>query len=315
MTVSSRYSSPEVLTRIKSLGLRARQAVFGSMSGINRSPRLGQSSEFVDYREYVPGDDLKNLDWKVYARSQRFFIKRFEEESNLRAHLILDGSASMRYGRGPMTKYDYAATLVASLATLLTAQRDATGLTICDTTERETIPPGSSEIHLNKILDQLESSKPDRETELGAVLRAKTRRIPSRGVIILVSDLLTDLDALYSALLEVRQRGHEILVFHILDPDELDLPFDGQVEFHDLEMDDKLMAEPKYIQHAYKEAMEEFCHDARSRLGELGSECVLIRTDEDLGLALSFYLHHRQHLIGRGRQGAGAINFASRGGR
>jgi uncharacterized protein (DUF58 family) len=310
MNESNKYSSPEILTRIKSLQLRARQAVLGTMSGNNRSPRLGQSSEFVDYREYVPGDDLKNLDWKVFGRSGRYFIKRFEEESNLRAHLLLDGSASMAYGRGAMTKYDYAATLAASLATLLTDQRDAVSLSICDTEEREHVPPGTSALHLTKIMAELERSKPERTTELGTVITQKSDRIPARGVVVLISDLLTDLDLLEQSLVRLRQRGHDIVVFHVLDPDELLLPFDGQIEFHDLESPDRQMVEPKYIQSAYQEAMREFCQRVRSRLGEMGAECILLRTDEDLGHALSFFLHQRQHLIGRGRQGAGAFAFA-----
>jgi uncharacterized protein (DUF58 family) len=310
MSVSNKYSSPEILTRIKSLQLRARHAVLGTMSGNNRSPRLGQSSEFVDYREYVPGDDLKNLDWKVFGRSGRYFIKRFEEESNLRAHLILDGSASMAYGKGPMTKYDYAATLVASLATLLVDQRDAASVSICDAAERELVPPGSSQLHLIKIMAQLEQSKPERTTELGPVLTAKSERIPGRGVIIIVSDLFLDLDLFEQALIRLKQRGHEVVIFHILDPDELELPFDGQVEFHDLESADRIMAEPKYIQSVYRNAMKEFCQSVRSRLGEIGAETLLIRTDEDLGVALSYYLHQRQHLIGRGRQGGGALGLS-----
>lgn len=314
MTESSKYSSPEILTRIRSLGLRARQAVMGTMSGQNRSPRLGQSSEFVDYREYVPGDDLKNLDWKVFARSGRFFIKRFEEESNFRAHLILDGSASMAYGRGAMTKYDYAATLIASLATLMIEQRDAAGLSVCDAEERERIPPGTSESHLRKIIAQLEDSKPLRTTELGGVLIEKSDRLPPRGVVMIVSDLLLDFDPFERALVRLSQRGHDVVVFHVLDPDELELPFDGQVEFHDLESTDRIMAEPKYVQGAYREAMKEFCAMARARTGETGAEYLLLRTDQDLGVALSFYLHHRERLIGRSRRRGVAIRGSGRAG-
>src|SRR5580693_9743461 len=157
---------PVILARITSLGLRAQRVVEGSISGLHRSPLHGVSVEFADYREYSPGDDLKRLDWRAYARSNRFQIKRYEEESNLRATILLDASASMRYGRGAMTKFDYAATLAASLAALLVRQRDAVGLVVFDQEERAWLRPAATQSQLSKIIDVIEKTKPDRTTEL-----------------------------------------------------------------------------------------------------------------------------------------------------
>src|SRR4051794_552855 len=195
MAESSPYLRPEILAQIVRLGMRAQRVVEGTISGLHRSPLHGVSVEFADYREYTPGDDLKRLDWRAYARANRHFIKQYEEESNLRATILMDASASMRYGRKEMNKFNYGATLAASLAYLCVKQRDAVGLALFDSEEREWLRPAASKSQLTKILDLLERAKPDRTTELGSVMMRVCDQIKSRGVVIVISDLLCDLDA------------------------------------------------------------------------------------------------------------------------
>jgi uncharacterized protein (DUF58 family) len=298
------------------LGFRAQRIVEGSISGLHRSPLHGVSVEFANYREYTPGDDLKRLDWRAYARSNRFHIKQYEEESDLRATIILDASASMRYGRETMTKFDYAATLAASLATLLVRQRDAVGLAVFDEAERTWLRPAATHAQLAKIIDILEKTKPDRRTDVASVMNKVVGQIKRRGVVIIVSDLLTDLDAFYQSLGRLQYQGHEILIFQILDSDEIDLPFQDSVLFRDIEpaaQPEELFAEPWGFRKAYKAAMEQFIGEVKSRCQYAGIDHLMLRTRDDLGAALSFYLHSRATRAGRSR--AGKLSSPSSGGK
>ena len=295
------YLVPEILARIARLGLRARRLVEGSISGLHRSPLHGVSVEFADYREYAPGDDLKRLDWRAYARSQRYVVKRFEEESNLRATIVLDASRSMTYGRRGTTKFQYAATLAASLAALCVKQRDAVGLAIVDESQRVWLRPAATQAQLSKILDALARATPDRQTELGNVIHRVADQIRARGLVILISDLLTDLDRLYDGLGRSQHQGHEILVFQVLDRDEIELPFDDSVLFRDIEGTlradgkiDELQAEPWAFRKAYRAAMRAFIDDVARRCRSAAIDHLLLTTDTDLGYALSTYLHGRQ---------------------
>jgi len=287
---------PTILAKIIPLGLRAQKVVEGSISGLHRSPLHGLSVEFSDHREYAPGDDLKRLDWRAYARSNRYQIKRYEEESNLRCTLVLDASASMAYGRGPMTKFAYAATLAASLAALLVKQRDAVGLAVFDQQERAWLRPAATTAQLAKIVETLEATRPDRPTELALVMRKVAGQIRDRGLVVIVSDLLTDLDGLYDGLGRLRHAGHEVLIFQVLDPDEIDLPFKDSVLFRDIEGGpgaEQLFAEPWAFRKAYKAAMEQFIAEVRARCTAGNIDYLQLRTQDDLGAALSHYLHRR----------------------
>lgn len=294
------YLKPEILARIARLGLRAQRVVEGSISGLHRSPLHGVSVEFADYREYAPGDDLKRLDWRAYARSERYVIKRYEEESNLRATIVLDASRSMKYGRGAMTKFDYAATLAASLAALCVKQRDAVGLALVDKEQRTWLRPAATQAQLAKIVDALEKAKPDRPTELGDVIDRIADQIRSRGLVIVISDLLTDLNNLYEGLGRLQHQGHEILIFHVLDRDEIELPFDDSVLFRDIEGGttsdgtfDEVQAEPWAFRKAYQAAMRGFIDDVANRCRTAAIDHLLLTTDTELGFALSSYLHGR----------------------
>ena len=285
---------PVILARITSLGLRAQRVMEGTISGLHRSPLHGVSVEFADYREYSPGDDLKRLDWKAFARSDKFYIKRFEEDTNLRGTLLLDASSSMKYGRGAMTKFDYASTLAASIAALCVKQRDAVGLAVFDDAERIFLRPVATQAQLHKIIELIEQTKPQRTTELGAVMHKVSEQIKSRGLVVVISDLLLDLDVFYKSLGRLQHQGHEILVFQILDPEEIELPFKDSVLFKDIEGSEELFAEPWAFRKAYKAAMEEFINDVSTRCRSGGVDHVLLKTTDDLGLALSHYLHSRQ---------------------
>lgn len=293
MPASPKYSNPEVLARIAGLALRARRVVEGPISGLHRSPFHGFSVEFAEYREYTPGEDLRRLDWRVYARSDRYYTKRYEEETNLRATLVLDASASMKYGSGAMTKFDYAATMSAALATLLVQQRDPVGLALFDKVEREIIPPAATQAQLARIVGALESSNPDRETELGDVLQVLSEKLRQRGLVIIVSDLLTDLDRFADGLARLQYRGHDIMILHVLDRDETELPFRDLIVFRDIEGTEELFAEPWAFRQAYKNAMTTFITEVREQCLARGIDYALFHTDEDLGNALSHYLHAR----------------------
>jgi len=306
MAESSGYLNPEVLAGISRLDLRAKLIVEGTIAGLHRSPLHGLSVEFAGNREYAPGDDLKRLDWRVYARSDRYTIREYEEESNLRATILFDASASMAYaGRNPgahwggMSKFDYAATLAASLASLLLRQRDAVGLVTFDRRHRTLLRPAATQSQLARIIEVLEDTKPDRTTELGDVILRMSDQIKRRGIIIVISDLLTDLDRFYQGLGKLQHQGQEVMIFHLLDRDELDLPFDGSVIFRDLEGTDEIFAEPKFFKQAYQRAISAFCTDVAQRCQSAGMDYLLLATDGDLGRALRHYLRKRQSMRGR----------------
>ncbi len=304
MATSLKFSDPEVLARIASLSLRARQVVEGTISGLHRSPFHGFNVEFAEYREYSPGDDLRRLDWRVLGRTDRFYVKQYEEESNLRATLVLDCSASMRYGSGPLNKFHYAATAAASLATLLIEQQDPVGIALFDRETRETLPPAATQAQLARIIGLLEAAQPNRETQLGTVLQSLSEQAKQRGMTIIFSDLLTDLDSFYDGIRRLQYRGHEIIVLHVLDPDELELPFNDLVMFRDIEGQEELLAEPWAFRKAYQSAMQQFLDDVRGGCGSRGIDYLLLRTDQPLADALSHYLHareRRKHLKHKGR--------------
>jgi uncharacterized protein (DUF58 family) len=304
MATSPKYSDPEVLARLAGLTLRARQVVEGTISGLHRSPFHGFNVEFAEYREYAPGDDLRRLDWRVLGRTDRFYVKQYEEESNLRAMLVLDCSASMRYGSGPLNKFQYAAVAAASLATLLVEQQDPVGLALFNRQTGEILLPAATQAQLVRIIGLLEQAEPNRETDLGSVLQSLSEQTKKRGLTIILSDLLTDLDRFYDGLQRLQYRGHEILVMHVLDPDELELPFNDLVMFRDIEGTEELLAEPWAFRQAYQAAMRQFLEDVRQGCGDRGIDYLALRTDQPLADVLSHYLHARErlkHVISRGR--------------
>ena len=287
------YVDPELLSRLTAIGIHARQPMEGSISGLHRSPLHGLSPEFADYRSYTPGDDLKNIDWKVFGRSDRFYIKRYEEESNLRAFFVVDASASMMYGK-PRTKFDIASTIACGMAGALIKQRDSVGLATISTKVSQELPQSSASSQLIRLDDMLQKTKCLGETDLGRVVKMLADKYPRRGMVVVLSDLLTPLDTLYDSLGKLQYSGHEILILHVLHREELELPFKDSVIFKDIEGVEEIFAEPWAFREAYQAAMESFIGEVRTRCQYAGIDYLQILTDENLGVKLSHFLHARQ---------------------
>ncbi len=301
MSRAPSYLRPDVLSRIGGLELRARQVVEGFVSGTHQSPYRGFSVEFAEHREYVAGDDLRHLDWRVWGRVDRLYVKQYEEETNLRTHLLVDCSASMRYPESRpglrLSKFEYAATVAASLAFLLTHQQDAVGLLMFDDAVRSELPALSSQAHLRALVAQLERAileRPSASDIFAAPLSTKLRR---RSLVVLISDLLVDPDVLIRALDRWRHQRHEVIVFHILDADERNFPFQGFTRFEGLETPDlQLTVDPEGLRKAYLEALEGFTHRLRSACLNRQIDFVELSTTDSLDVALRRYLARREHL-------------------
>lgn len=299
MPDSRRFLHPEAIRRISRMDLRARHIVEGFLSGMHRSPYFGQSIEFRQHREYVAGDDLRHVDWKVWARQDRLYVKQFEEDTNLRCMLLVDVSASMRYGNGPLSKYEYACTTAASLAYWVLRQQDSVGLMAFDAKVRARLPVRSRRNHLLSIIESLNVAEPGNKTDLFAILQQVAEDHPKRGMVILVSDLLTDVDRTLKGLRWLRQRGHDVMVFHILDDDELEFPFTGPTRFEGLESDDFLNCNPRALRDAYLEALGTYLDRLRRECAKQVVDYALIRTSDPLDAALAKYLSHRMATMGR----------------
>ncbi len=299
MQPSRKYSDPDAIAQISDLTLRSRRLVEGAISGQHRSPFHGFNIEFAEYRDYTPGDDLRRLDWRVFARSDRHYIKQYEEESNVRVTFVVDASASMNYrGSAPLSKFDYAATLVVSLAMLLTRQQDPVGLVLFDEKAGTILPPNATQSQVMVMSGLLERCTPSRKTELGGLLRTLTDQFKRRSLLVIVSDMLTDLDTFYDGLNRLRFLGHEVLVLQVLDRDEVELPFDSPTIFQDIEGDEELFAEPWAFRRSYQQAMQDFLDGVKRECGNRGYDHVRFFTDEPLGSSLSVFLHSREE-IGR----------------
>ncbi|MHB1035897.1 MAG: DUF58 domain-containing protein [Pirellulales bacterium] len=293
MSDSKRFLHPEAIQKIARLDLRARHVVEGFLAGLHRSPYFGQSVEFLQHREYTHGDDLRYVDWKVWAKQDRFYVKQFEEDTNLRCTLLVDVSASMRYGSGPLNKYEYAATVAVSLAYLLLRQQDAVGCVAFDETIRTAMPQRTRRTHLNSIIQALDVSKPRDKTDLYHVLRGVAENHPRRGMMVLVSDLLADRRGLFKGIRLLRQRGHDVMVFHILDDDELDFPFNGPVRFEGLELPQSLSCNPRALRQGYLEALAAYLEEIRRGCAKNAADYALIRTSQPLDAALAACLSNR----------------------
>ena len=315
MAQPSKLLDPDVLTRITPLGFKAARVKEGSITGLHRSPMHGISPEFAEHREYSPGDDVKNLDWKVWAKSDRYVIKRYEEESNLRCTILLDASRSMQYAgksaQNGRSKFETASTIAACMMNLLMKQRDAVGLITIDTKPRAVLQPKATNRQAMQILDTLDSTKPGGETDLGPVIVRAADQLKRRGMVLVLSDLLCNLDTLYESLGKLQHNGHEVIVLHILDGEEIDLPFNDSIIFKDIEGSEEIFGEPWAFRKAYQEAMKEFVQTVTRRCQFAGIDHVLIRTDQDLGQTLAQYLHRRQRMAattaGRGRIGGSVV--------
>jgi uncharacterized protein (DUF58 family) len=296
MPSPAEYLRPEFVSKLKNMQLRARMVVEGFIAGLHKSPYHGFSVEFAEHRAYMPGDPLKNVDWKVYAKTDRFFVKQYEEETNLKSYLLLDVSNSMNFETTGITKFQYASYLAAALSFLMIQQRDAVGLVCYDDEIRTYLPPRSVHTYLNVILSQLEKSQPASRTDIGKNLHAVAERISRRGLIIVLSDMLDDPQKTLAGLRHFRHDGHEVLVFHILDPRELDFAYSGDVRFKDLESADEMPTQPWHLRKEYQKLIGEFTETLRKGCREDSIDYVLLNTQADYSEALVQYLTKRKRL-------------------
>jgi uncharacterized protein (DUF58 family) len=288
-----RFLDPATLARLGSLELKARTVVEGFLSGLHRSPFKGFSVEFAEYRQYMPGDDLSSIDWKVYARSDRYYVKKFEEETNVDCYLMLDVSASMGYGSGGVTKLEYGSMLAASLAYLMNKQRDAVSLTTFDEAIVRMLPPSARPSHLRSILVTLDQATLGTRTDVSKPLHALADGLGKRGLVIVISDLLDEPQRVIDGLRHFRFRGTDVIVFHVMDPDEITFPFERAARFQDLEGGDELMAVPSVVREKYLEALNESLEMYKRELGSAGIDYKLLKTSEPLDFALMSYLSTR----------------------
>jgi uncharacterized protein (DUF58 family) len=285
---------PQALMAIRNLELRARVVVEGFWTGLHRSPYHGFSVEFTEYRQYSPGDDPRYVDWRVFARSDRYFIKKFEDETNLRCHLVTDLSGSMAYGSVGYSKAQYAATLAATLAYFLHLQGDAVGALTFDAGVRDYLPPRHRPGYLRQVMLALDQAPRSRTTDLCAPLERIAQIVRKRGLVVLVSDFLVPLDRLRPALLALAASGHEVMVFQILDPIEVDLDLAGPVVLEDIETSQSLFIDPAAARGEYRRRIEDHCANLATVCRDLGMGCHRLDTRRPLDLALFDFLRQRQ---------------------
>lgn len=288
-----RFLDPAVIARINRLDLRAQQVVEGFITGMHKSPFFGHSVEFVQHREYVRGDDIRHLDWKVWSKTDRFYIKQFEAETNLRSTLVVDVSESMHYGRGPLDKYEYGCTAAACLGYLLLRQQDSVGLISFDEAVRQIVPPRSAQTHIDALVQAMHVSKPREKTDIEMVMRRVAESTPSKGLIVIISDLLCDREPFFRGLEMLKHRRHDVLVFHILDDDELTFPFAGATRFEGMEELPQLLCDPRALRDGYLEALEEYLTEVRRGCSRRGIDYTLVKTGDYLDAVLAKFLNFR----------------------
>lgn len=296
-TKLTEFLKPEVVSRLANMDLRARLIVEGFIAGLHRSPYHGFSVEFAEYRQYNAGESSRNVDWKIYAKTDRYYVKVFEDETNLRATLLLDRSASMDFtGGAAVTKLRYATLLAAALGYLMVMQRDAVGLVVFDERVAAAVPARSSKRHLLHLLTTLEGIEPGARTRIAPTLREMAERLKRRGLIVLFSDLLDDPDTVLAGLKAFRHRGHEVVVFHILDERELSLDYGGEVRFVDKETGEKLRTQPWFLRKEYRRSVGEWISGLERGCKESSIDYNLVTTATPFDQALVSYLVKRRRL-------------------
>ena len=290
MSVLADFLSKRDVQAISNLQVLARQVVDGFCSGLHRSPNKGFSVEFREHRAYVPGDEIRHLDWKVFGKSDRFYIREYEEETNLRATLIVDASGSMAFGSGGQSKLEYATRLAACLTYLMLRQADGVGMVICDDQVRKYIPPRTRPSHLGVLLDTLAATKPGGETELGTVFHDLVDRLHRRGLLIVLSDCFCSLPEFLAALAHLRHAHHEIIIFQIWDKMEIEFPFEQWTRFESLEDDEFLLVDPLHLRRQYTENLQYFREQLAQGCHRHRVDLVPLTTDRPYADALAQYL-------------------------
>jgi uncharacterized protein (DUF58 family) len=295
VATSLTYSDPRTLAKLEGLELRARSIVEGYVAGMHRSPYHGFSVEFAEHREYVAGDDVRHVDWKVFGKTDKYYLKQYEEETNLICYLVLDASESMTYQSdgAAMSKLDYARTAAAALAYLVLRQQDSVGLAVFDQELRSLVRPSGNPSHLKQIAHVMEHAETAKKTATGQILHELAERLPKRGLVVLLSDLFDNPAALTAGLKHLRHRRHDVIVFQVLDPAELDFPFDQTTLFKGLEQWPDTLTDPKALRQAYLEEFEKHLLATRRACREQQADYLQLRTDQPLELALTSYLSKR----------------------
>jgi uncharacterized protein (DUF58 family) len=294
---SLKYLQPAVVAQLANMELRARLVVEGFITGLHKSPYHGFSVEFTEHRQYMPGDEIKHIDWKAYGKTDRFYIKQFEEETNLKSYLIVDASRSMDYAsKGNLKKFEYASYVAAALSFLMIEQRDAVGLTLFDEGIRLSLPPRATRSYLKEILKELESAQPAKKTGTAASLHLIAEQIKRRGLVIVLSDLFDSPESVMTALKHFRHRGHDVIVMQILDPLERSFAFESDAIFKDLETQEELMTQPWHIQKAYQQSMQEFLDFYKRQCRDNNIDYVLLDTSTPFDKALFEYLNKRKRM-------------------
>jgi uncharacterized protein (DUF58 family) len=290
---------PATLARIQGLELRARRIVEGYVAGLHRSPYQGFSNEFAEHREYTPGDDLRYVDWKVFGKTDKVYLKQFEEETNLICYLLLDTSESMQYQgpRSPMSKLVYAQCAAASLAYLVLHQRDSVGLVTFDQEIRRLVRPSSSPTQLKPLLTVMEQATAARKTRTGPIFHDLAERLTRRGIVVILSDLFDDVDSLLAGLKHFRHRRHDVVVLHVLDPAEIDFPFQQVTMFKGLESLGEVLTEPRGLRTAYQNEVLSFLKRVRTGCRAQQIDYLTVRTDEPLDVVLTAFLSARKKRV------------------
>ncbi|MFB0527271.1 MAG: DUF58 domain-containing protein [bacterium] len=290
------YIDPLIVAKLSTMLLRARFVVEGFIAGLHQSPYRGFSLEFAQHREYSPGDETRHVDWKVYGRKDKYFVKQYQEETNLKGYILLDRSASMGYKSGQISKLQYGSYLAASLAFLMLRQQDSVGLATFDERIKKYIPPRQSKGHLSLILEELEKLVPSSQTGINRSLRELGQYTKRRGLIILISDLLDEQEKVLNGLKYFRFKKHEVIVFHLLDPAELELPFTNILWLEDMENRKRVLTHPEIIREKYKNVLKEFVETYKLSCLRSDIDYCLINTKTPLDFSLGAYLARRKML-------------------
>jgi len=294
-TPHNKLLDPAAIQKAEHLGLQARTIVEGYMAGEHKSPFRGFAVEFAQHREYVPGDDTRHLDWKVLGRSDRYYIKQYEQETNYVAHILLDGSESMKYGSGAITKFDYARTMAACFAYIILQQRDAVAVALFDSLIREYYPRTDNLSSIHDIIAILSSFEPTGQTGVASVLHDMGTKVKKKGIFILISDFFDDVDTILGGIQHIRFSGSEVIVFHTVDPYERTFPFKGTVEFNGLENVPRILTRPADVRRSYLEKFNAFTDKLRTGCERNGCNYVMVDTSQPWHEVLSSYLATRQH--------------------
>ena len=291
-----KYLSNEAISKLENLQIKAKKVVEGFIVGLHKSPYHGFSVEFSDHRAYGPGDEIRHIDWKLWAKTNRFFVKRYEEETNLKAHLIIDQSNSMAYSSHSITKLEYSKILAASFSYMLIKNQDAVGMYLFDSKVKKSILPRSTRSHLSVLLSEMEKITPQKDTNIARALHECADKTNKKGLVILISDLMDEQEDVLTGLKHFLYKGHEVIVFHILDPQEINFDFDERVRFKDLELGTDIITDPRQIKQTYQQNMNKFIDFYRHNCGKNRIDYIQISTNQPLDTALTEYLAKRKKL-------------------